>query len=183
MTRARLLVLLGTTFGAPAGAPAACAPGRPHAPAEAPDAAAARGLALRRLFFERERAARLVLWDDPAPGPAFEALGRRPAPLGAGGARRVAAVVGAPVVTVTADTLARLFRAHADGWAAFYRRYAGAPGLVEVGPAERAGAGAAVVVGRACGEHCLNAWRVTLGTGAAGGWRVTGVAPLRVPGA
>jgi hypothetical protein len=161
---------------------------------------AAQGAAIRHLFFERERAARVVLWADPGePGPAFEALGRAPAPPADSAA--LAAGVAAPVTLVRGADLRRLFRDHPDGWAAFYRSYPGAPGLVEVGPVARApdGRTAAVVVGRACGEHCVNAWRVELrraaGPGAGnddtaadgaagrdGAWRATRVTPLRVRG-
>ncbi len=161
---------------------------------------AAQGAAIRHLFFERERAARVVLWADPAePGPAFEALGRAPAPPADSAA--LARGVAAPVTLVRGADLRRLFRDHPDGWAAFYRRYPGAPGLVEVGPVLRAADGrtAEVVVGRACGEHCVNAWRVELrraegrgakgedaaehdAAGRGGAWRATRVTPLRVRG-
>lgn len=146
------------------------------------DDAAAQGAALRRLFFERERAGRLVVWDDPRePGPVFDALGAgrgRPA-----GAAALARSVGAPVTVVGGAELRRLFRDHADGWEAFYRAYPGTAGLVEVAAVRRDGPGrASVVVGRACGEQCLNAWRVELRRDAGGGgWRAGPVAVLRVP--
>jgi hypothetical protein len=126
---------------APAAVPAAGAAAADAAAAAVPaaDAAAAQGAALRRLFFERERSGRLVVWDDAAePGPVFEALGRGPgAPAAAAALERA---VGAPVSAVTAADLRRLFRDHADGWAALYRAYPRAPGLVEVARA-RARAG------------------------------------------
>jgi hypothetical protein len=141
-----------------------------------------RGAALRHLFRERERAGQLVVWADARePGPVFSALGWRP-DLSVGRADAdLATTPELPVVGVTAADMARLFRDHPDGWTAFYRRYAGAPGLVEVGLVERSRAGASVVVGRACGEHCLHAWRVSLSSGTGGTWRVTRVVPLRVP--
>jgi hypothetical protein len=156
---------------------AACARPAPSAP----DEAAAQGAALRRLFFEREHAGRLVVWDDPVDaGPAFEALGSgRGAPAATAALARA---VGAPVTTVRSVDLQRLFRDHPDGWAAFYSAYPRSAGLVEIGRVERTGAGVAqVVVGRACGEQCRNAWRVALRTDDAGRWRATAVTPLRVP--
>jgi hypothetical protein len=45
----------------------------------------------------------------------------------------LAAAVGVPVTLASATDMARLFREHADGWRAFYRQYAGTPGLVELG--------------------------------------------------
>jgi hypothetical protein len=169
-------IVLGTAAGG-------CARGGGGAAAGAEGAA--QGAAVRHLFFERERAARVVLWADPAePGPAFEALGRAPAPPADSAA--LAAGVAAPVTLVRGADLRRLFRDHPDGWAAFYRRYPGTPGLVEVGPVARApdGRTAEVVVGRACGEHCVNAWRVELrhAEGRGGAWRATRVTPLRVRG-
>jgi hypothetical protein len=189
--RALAAIVLGTAAGG-------CAPG--GGAARGSDQGAAQGAAIRHLFFERERAARVVLWADPAePGPAFEALGRAPSPPADSAA--LARGVAAPVTLVRGADLRRLFRDHPDGWAAFYRRYPGAPGLVEVGPVARApdGRTAEVVVGRACGEHCVNAWRVELrradgrgagdddtaaddAAGRGGAWRATRVTPLRVRG-
>jgi hypothetical protein len=93
----------------------------------------------------------------------------------------LAAAVGIPVTLASATDMVRLFREHADGWRAFYRQYAGTPGLVELGRVRYAGRTATVVVGRSCGEHCLHAWRVTVRAGGDRVWRVTGVAPFTVP--
>jgi hypothetical protein len=154
---------------------------------DADDDARVQGAALRHLFRERERAGRLVVWADAAEvGPVFAALGV-PADrvdrlaVGARAADGLTAAVGVPVTLASATDMARLFREHADGWRAFYRQYAGTPGLVELGRVRYADRTATVVVGRSCGEHCLHAWRVTLGAGAGGAWRATGVEPLRVP--
>ena len=151
------------------------------------DDARVQGAALRHLFRERERAGRLVVWADAAEaGPVFAALGM-PAggadlpPVDARAADGLAAAVGVPVTLASATDMTRLFREHADGWRAFYGRYAGTPGLVELGRVRYAGRTATVVVGRSCGEHCLHAWWVTLGAAAGGAWRATAVEPLRVP--
>ncbi len=142
----------------------------------------AQGAALGYLFRERERGRRLVVWADAEPGPVFAAAGVRRAALDARAAAAVARAAGLPVARVTAADMTRLFREHADGWAAFYARHPGTPGLVEVGRVERGAGGAAVVhVGRSCGEHCRHLWRVELpAAGAAAGARPRAV-PLAVP--
>jgi hypothetical protein len=125
-----------------------------------------------------------VLWADPGEaGPVFAAMGVRGGAVDSAAGRAAGGIVGVPVAFVTAADMTRLFRAHPDGWAAFYARYAGAPGLVEVGVVERAGPGrAAVTVGRSCGEHCASAWRVELRAApGATAWRAAGVRTLRVP--
>ncbi len=133
------------------------------------------GAAVRELFFTREHARRLVLWADPdEPGPTFEVIYQDDARVDA---RAVASTVPTSVIPVRAADLARLFRAHPDGWAAFYAAYPGAPGLVELArPVWSGDTLATVVAGRACGEHCFNAWRVTVRDG-----RVVATVPLRIP--
>ncbi|GJG85654.1 hypothetical protein tb265_08350 [Gemmatimonadetes bacterium T265] len=137
--------------------------------------AAVQGAAVRELFFTREHARQLVLWTDRnEPGPTFDVIGEHDAHPDV---VAVATAVPTSVVPVHAADLARLFRTHPDGWAAFYTAYPGSPGLVELArPAWSGDTLATVVVGRACGEHCLNAWRVTVRDG-----RVVATAPLRVP--
>ncbi len=155
---------------------AAAACGRGPADAEA------QGAALRHLFREREHGRQLVVWADAEPGPVFAAAGLRAAPLGAPAAAAVARATGLPVTRVTGADMARLFRAHPDGWAAFYARYPGAPGLVEVGAAERGADGATLVrVGRSCGEHCRHLWRVALPAAGAPAAVRARAAPLPVP--
>ena len=133
------------------------------------------GAAVRALFVTREHARQLVVWADPdEPGPTFDVIPHAPARVDVGA---VAAAVPTSVVPVRAADLARLFRAHPDGWAAFYATYPGAPGLVELArPVWSGDTLATVVVGRACGEHCLNAWRVTVRDG-----RVVATVPLHLP--
>ena len=161
----RALVLAATSLGA-------CA-----RPGHAADATI-QGAAVRELFVSREHARQLVLWADPGEtGPTFELLGVANASVDA---RALGAAIPAPVRPVRAATLAELFRAHPDGWAAFYVAYPGAPGLVELArPAWSGDTLATVVVGRACGEHCFNAWRVAVR--AAPSVRVVSTTPLRLP--
>ncbi len=117
--------------------------------------------AVHELFVTREHARRIVLWTDRAErGPTFDVLQARDADVDTAA---LGAAIPAPVVGVDAPDLDRLFRAHPDGWAAFFARYPAAPGLVELArPAWSGDTLASVVVGRACGEHCFNAWRVTV---------------------
>ena len=119
--------------------------------------AAAIALALREIFRARAHAAQLVLWADPVePGPVLKAIGR---PTSWDGRAVSAQEIGVPVTALGASELERLFRAHSDGWAAFFRAYPGSPGLVEVTvvAAARDGRSAALLVGRSCGEHCRQA--------------------------
>ena len=148
---------------------AACTPA-PHAADTRVEAAA-----IRELFFTREHARVLVLWTDRAErGPTFELLGRLNAAVDPAA---LSAAIPARVVGVVASDLARLFSAHPDGWAAFYAQYPGAPGLVELAaPTWRGDTLATVIVGRACGEHCFQAWQVTVRDG-----RVVAAAPLHLP--
>jgi hypothetical protein len=151
--------------------------------APTPDAAVQRA-ALRSLFVEREPNARLVLWVDEAhTGPVFEALGE-PA---AAPARALVAdpSLGIPVDTVRERDLDSLFSANPDGWTAFFRVHPQSFGLIEVATPRYSagGADAVVLVGRACGEHCRQAWRVRVGRGPNGAWRTRGVTFVRVPNA
>jgi hypothetical protein len=139
-----------------------------------------RDATLRELFLAHEHPRMLVVWAEPRdPGPVFAELGGDAVP------ERVAppaSVGGVPVVAVRRRELDALFGAHPDGWKAFYERYRGATGLVEISPVRTAGDSATLVVGRSCGEHCRTAWRVRLSR-AGGAWRVTRVQFVAVPNA
>jgi hypothetical protein len=143
-------------------------------------------LALDTLFDGRERARQLVIWpSDAGDGPTFEALphlaettgARRPIDADRFGASLPARVIGEP-------ELERLFRENPDGWAAFYAAFPGAPGLVELLPVRvtHDGLRAETYVGRACGEHCRNAWRVSAARVPGGAWRVHRLEWIHVPG-
>ncbi len=155
----------------------ACAPSRPLSDAQV------QGLAVGELFVAREHARQLVVWSDARErGPTFETIDAADARADL---RALGAAVTVPVRPVDAAALGRLFQAHPDGWAAFYAAYPGAPGLIELArPAWRGDSLATVVVGRACGEHCFNAWRVTLRVvmrGTAPTADVVATTPLRLP--
>jgi hypothetical protein len=150
-----------------------CAPSA-RASDELRDDAAIREAALTELFLVRERARSMVFWVDSVhAGPVFDSL-RLPA-----GPVVPAPVAPAPLPSaqVTLADMQALFRDHPDGWAAFFARHPGAPGLVEVGPVERDmdGRRARVAIGRSCGEHCRMAWRVELALETTGGWRIVSV--------
>ncbi len=58
--------------------------------------------------------------------------------------------------------MSAFFRAHPSGWDAWFAAHPANAGLIEVAEPRVHRNDATVVVGRACGEHCRNAWRVTL---------------------
>ena len=143
-------------------------------------------VALDSLFNGRERARRLVLWEsDAADGPALEAL-RSTIPR-VTMSRRIDVVRLAPSLparTLTEAAVADLFRKNPDGWAAFFRENAGSAGLIELSPVwlSPGGDSATTYVGRSCGEHCRNAWRVSARR-TSSRWIITELQPVRVPGA
>jgi len=146
-------------------------------PTRAYDSAAVQQAALTELFLVRERASALVVWQDALhAGPVFDSLGLTPAAT-------VSVPAALPVTRLSLSELEALFRAHPDGWAALYDRYAGTPGLVEVGPVtfQRGGRTAQVAVARSCGENCRMAWQVAAERGAEGIWRVRSVGPIVPP--
>jgi hypothetical protein len=148
----------------------------------AADAAAVQRAALTTLFVEREHAARLVLWRGPlADAPALGGLARADT-LPAGDVDPRALALPIPVDTVGVRGVEAHFRAHPDAWRAWFARYPGSPGLVEL-TAPRAVGGdgmrAELLVGRSCGEHCRMAWRVRVRRDAGGAWRTESAAPLR----
>jgi hypothetical protein len=142
-------------------------------------------LALDSLFNGREHAGRLVLWaTDAGDGPVFEALGalvpKPTTPRRIDVARLGAAL---PARTITEAALATLFRENPDAWAAFFRENPAAAGLIELSPVRVSpdGQSATTYVGRSCGEHCRNAWRIVarrLGSG----WTIEALSWIRVPG-
>ena len=140
--------------------------------------------ALTTLFLEREHAARLVLWRGPlADAPTLGALAGVDTLRTADVDPRALAL---PVLVDTANlrSLTEHFRAHPDAWRAWFARFPGAPGLVEMTApraADGSAAGAELLVGRSCGEHCRMAWRVRVRRRADGAWRTDSVISLRLP--
>jgi hypothetical protein len=142
-------------------------------------------VALDSLFNGREHAQRLVLWaTDAGNGPVLEALARvvlKSADPRTIDVAHLSSSLPARVMTETAVT--ELFRRNADGWAAFFRENAGAAGLVELSPVWLSpdGVHATTYIGRACGEHCRNAWWVSVRQ-TSGRWHIQELRWVRVPG-
>jgi thiosulfate/3-mercaptopyruvate sulfurtransferase len=146
--------------------------------------------ALRHLFTAREKAGQLVLWNDSAQsGPVFTRL--HAAVSLVAHVERLA-TPGLPVSAISSGAVQQLFREHPDGWAAFFARYAGAPGIVELGAVRYDSAtrenrsavrvrDAALLVGRSCGEQCAMAWRVSLRRAGDAPWRVESVTAVPLP--
>ena len=142
-------------------------------------------VALDSLFDGREHARRLVLWaTDAADGPALEAL--RSTIRRATISRPIDVARLAPPLpgrTMTEAAVAELFRENPDGWAAFFRENPGSAGLIELSPVwlSADGDSATTYVGRSCGEHCRNAWRVSARR-VSSRWSITELQWVRVAG-
>lgn len=145
--------------------------------------------ALVTLFAERERAGQLLLWRDPRPDALRDAptlgllagAGAADAPLALAEPDVAALALPLPARTIAPAEVAAHFRVHPDGWEAWFRRFAGSGGVVELTvPRAVAADTALVVVGRACGEHCRQAWRVTVAREGRA-WRTASVEPLALP--
>lgn len=170
--------------------PVAC--GRPpqaFSPAESTDIARA---ALNTLFVDREHTRSVLLWtgslaDAPTLGQQRLRMAITGSARGAGAVRladldTMGLRLPVPVVAVDPALLDAHFAAHPDGWDTWFRRFPGASGIVELSqPVRRPDARVAMVVARACGEHCHSAWRLVLSTAPDGGWRVDSVIPLPLP--
>lgn len=154
----------------------ACGPSR----GAAADDGAVQREAVRFLLRERARDDAIVLWSDATPGPVFETLGE-PAAAPVAGVAGPTALGG--VSDIQRADLDTLFRAHPDGWRAFFAQHPGATGVIELSRVRYADdrRAATIVVGRACGEHCRQAWRVRVERRADGRWQATGLTFIGVP--
>ena len=139
-------------------------------------------LALDTLFSGREHAQELVIWSSDSAGPALEnILSQHRLDHARIDIKRLAPRI--PAIVVDEQTLTDLFREHPDGWAEFFRLHPRSSGLVELS-AVRFSSGNRVAesfVGRSCGEHCRNAWRVVAKRDASGTWKVIDLQWVRVP--
>jgi hypothetical protein len=139
-------------------------------------------LALDTLFNGREHARELVIWSSDSAGPALEnILSQHHLDHARVDVERLEPTL--PTITVDEQTLTDLFREHPDAWAEFFRLHPRSPGLVELS-AVRFSSGDSVAetfVGRTCGAHCQNAWRVVAKRDASGAWKVTDLQWIRVP--
>ena len=143
-------------------------------------------LAVDSLFDGRERTGRLVLWaTDAGDGPVLDALGSLvPKPSTPRPVDVVRLASALPARVMRESELAELFRRNPDAWAAFFRENPTAAGLVELAPVRlsRDGPTATTFVGRSCGEHCRNAWRI-VAKRVGERWTIVDLQWVRVPGA
>ncbi|HYW31850.1 MAG TPA: hypothetical protein VE869_10120 [Gemmatimonas sp.] len=149
-------------------------------------------VALRALFVDREDARSVLLWTGSlADAPTFGQKRLRSAAtsslvvsesLTLAHLDTATLRLPVPVHAVDPALLDRHFREYPDGWDAWFRRFPGASGIVEVtAPVRRSGGAAALLVARACGEHCHSAWRVVLSRDTTGTWRVDSTVALALP--
>ena len=139
-------------------------------------------LALDTLFNGRERARELVIWSSDSAGPVLERIvSKRPVEQGRIDIRRLKSTIPATVIDEAAIT--RVFRDHPDAWAEFFRLFPGSPGLVELSPVHFSSGNrvAETYVGRSCGEHCRNAWRIIARRDPGGTWKVAELRWIPVP--
>ncbi len=158
---------------------AGCAPGRDHAGERAVVRAA-----LVELFATREKARAITVWHDPRQqGPTLSAYG------GPWDHRDTLALqvvdttgYGLPfrVEHTTLREISAFFAEHPGGWDVWFETHPGNAGVVEVVQPRMYADSAAVIVGRACGEICRSAWRVSLVRDGAS-WRVRQVRTLVLP--
>jgi hypothetical protein len=157
----------------------ACAPGRDYRSERAVLRAT-----LVELFATRERARAITVWHDPREqAPTLSAYGG-PWDHHDTLALQVVDTTGLALpFRVERTTLAaseRFFREHPKGWDAWFEANPGNAGIVEVVKPRIFTDSAVMVVGRACGEICRTAWRVSL-TRAGGAWQVRRVTVLTLP--
>lgn len=157
----------------------ACGPGRDHAAERAVVRAT-----LVELFARRERPQAITIWHDPREqAPTLSAYGG-PWDHRDTLALQVVDSTGLDlpfrVEHTTLREMAAFFAAHAGGWDTWFEQHPGNAGIVEFAAPRFFADSAVVVVGRACGEICRSAWRVSLERGA-GTWRVRAVGVLPIP--
>lgn len=158
---------------------AACGPGK-HSRVER----AVLRATLVELFATREHAQVIGVWQDPRQqSPTLSAFGGPWDHHDTLALHRVDSTgLGLPfrVERITLGDMERFFRAHPKGWDAWFEAHPGNAGVVEIATPKIADDSAVVIVGRACGEICRTAWRVTLArTGEA--WNVSRVEILKLP--
>ncbi len=139
---------------------------------------------LVELFAARERAQVIGVWQDPRQqSPTLSAFG---GPWDHHDTLALQIVdstgLGLPfrVERITLGDMERFFRANPKGWDAWFEAHPGNAGVVEVATPKIADDSAVVIVGRACGEICRTAWRVTLARNGED-WNVSRVDVLKLP--
>lgn len=161
------------------GTAVACGPGRDHDSERAIVRAT-----LMELFAVREKANAITLWDDPRQvAPTLSAYGG-PWDHHDTLALQVVDTTGLRLPFGADHTTLReasaFFAEHPGGWDVWFEKRPGNAGVVELVTPRIFADSAVVVVGRACGEICRSAWRVSLlREGRA--WRVRQVQVLTLP--
>lgn len=144
---------------------------------------------LEALFIKRERAQAVTLWADGrefAPtlsvygGPYDTADTLALWPVDSASAAQLALPLPLPLHTTTLRDMEAFFRDEPAGWEAWFRANPGDAGIVEIVTPRIRGDSAQLLIGRACGEQCRSAWRLSLVRDGAG-WRVHRLDVLRVP--
>jgi len=158
---------------------AACAP-RGHADAER----AVLRAALQELFARREHAQAVTLWQDARQqAPTLSVYG---GPWEAHDTLALAQVDAAALALpfrvehTSLREMSDFFARHPGGWDRWFERHPGNAGVVEVVTPRLFADSAVVTVGRACGEMCRTAWRVSL-VRSGDTWQVRRVRVLRLP--
>jgi hypothetical protein len=157
----------------------ACGPGR-----DALAEQAVLKVTLMELFATREHAQAITVWHDPRQqAPTLSAFG---GPWGQDDTLALQVVdttaLGLPfrVERITLGEMEHYFREHPKGWDAWFAEHQGNAGVVEVVTPRMFQDSAVVYIGRACGELCRSAWRVTVGR-RGDRWAVSRVDVLKVP--
>ncbi len=144
--------------------------------------------ALTALFLQREHAQQLTLWR----GPRLHAPTLGELTKNAGVADSVPLLLPdtsqlqLPIAVHTVDLvmLEQFFQSHPTGWDAWYAKYPGSNGLIELtAPILNSWSRheATLLIARTCGEHCRSAWRLTAQRAPGGEWHITKITALPLP--
>jgi hypothetical protein len=156
-----------------------CGPGRDHRAERAVVRAT-----LVELFAAREKAQAITLWHDPRQqAPTLSVYGG-PWDQHDTLALQVVDSTGMRlpfrVQHTTLREMSAFFAKHPGGWDVWFEMHPGNAGVVEIVRPQMFADSAVVMVGRACGEMCRSAWRVSL-TRRDTSWRVRQVQTLTLP--
>jgi len=144
--------------------------------------------ALTALFLQREHAQQLTLWRGTRiTAPTLGALVDNAAladamPLLLPDTVRLQLPIA--VHTVDLATLEQFFQSHPSGWDAWYAKYPGSNGLIELTAptfSSRSRHDATLLIARTCGDHCRSVWRLTAQRGSDGEWHITAITSLSLP--
>ena len=144
--------------------------------------------ALTVLFLQREHAQQLTLWrgsrkNAPTLGDlSTQAAFADAVPLLLPDTLRLRLPIA--VHTVDLTTLEQFFQSHPTGWDAWYAKYPGSNGLIELtAPTFLTGSRSEVtlLIARTCGDHCRSVWRLTAQRARHDEWHIAAIIPLPLP--